>query len=287
MVDKIIFADENELDDGTREMLSDVRDTLRCQFTPLALLALARFPVYLHAAWRELKPNVRSRQFSALAEDVRIRAMRGAGAAGKDKLVSLLSDLNRESLDYSHDAMNAFEFLYPRLYLALLPLRNALNPETKSVPKVSMIEGANPSEIKRMREAANYKPVFVSEREAGRQAGIIFEDIKYFLELPYVPEMYQSIANWPILLGESWGEMHNYVESDDYQKARVSIEEPAVAYSSNFAVNNSRAMLQLQGLDDESIEEIAFILDHFTFVLPGFALQTSYLLDAISKARNV
>ena len=107
---------------------------------------------------------------------------------------------------------------------------------------------------------------YVEEAQASDRVMNVYADIKKTFGLPFVPNLFKSMANHPAYLEATWAR-HKAIMVAPGKLDRKTREVIALAVSATnnceYCVNAHTAALKQMGFDDEAITELMAVVDQF------------------------
>jgi hypothetical protein len=279
---RLRFVDEREVDGRTAEVLAEARRVLHVPWTPDALLALAAHPAYLDLAWRSLGPSMETGGFLGSAMYV-MEMARGAIREVYEPIYSpetlRARGLSEADLETAHRVLEAYGFLNPQLLLAVAALREAFDRE--EVGGKGRPEPRETTDAERRVETLAVRPLVDGALDASLEP--VLEHVRAVLNLPFVPDEYRTLANWPPLLQEAWEELQHLHAYAPYRRRGRALVYYSLSGSRFLAVplRANAAALREAGIPDGEIATIRETVKTFLTLLSTLTLTTAALEKAL------
>ncbi|HXG91429.1 MAG TPA: carboxymuconolactone decarboxylase family protein [Blastocatellia bacterium] len=106
----------------------------------------------------------------------------------------------------------------------------------------------------------------ISEQQATGQVKEIFDDVKHTLGLPFVPNLFKAMANYPAYLEASWHRFKVIMGPGKLDRKTKEILAFAVSAVSNceYCINAHAAGLKQMGVSTEELIEVLAVVDLFS-----------------------
>jgi hypothetical protein len=202
MVGRLQQIREGEAPAELAALYLDVRKELRLPFVPLLFRALAPHPGALRACWDQLRPNIATLPFEALADRLRIALAHAAVNLGTPLIEPVLASagLDVNDTDEIREQVDLFHYADPKVLLCLTALDAGL--ESSSWPRVRhpstrTFEAGAPLDTPEL--------VLTSENPGG-VAGELLDEIKRTLGLPVAEIELRALGHSPEFMDAAWRE---------------------------------------------------------------------------------
>ncbi len=268
---RLRFVSEDAADPVTREVLSDIRQTLGLPLLTIFYPALAAYPEFLRLHWAMMRPAVSTGNFFACGD--RLRADAYTRAHNYLRIPDLCSRLEDASLSQAArqelaSALDLFHYSNPLLLLLFAAQIQALegpvgeNKETVRRPPLPIF---------------SEKPLLVIEENASAAVRRRYDEIRRVLDLPYVNSAFAAMARYPDFLQLYWELLKSILQSPVYQQAEYAIRDSAWNLARELPGPMELSIDQLleAGMKQEDISSVARILDLFVRNLSGMVINVA------------
>lgn len=106
---------------------------------------------------------------------------------------------------------------------------------------------------------------YVEESQATGLVKEIFAQIKQAYGMPFVPNLFKAMANWPAYLESFWSRSRVIMGSGQLDRKTKEIIALAVSATNGceYCINAHTAALKRMGLDDGALTELMAVVDMF------------------------
>jgi hypothetical protein len=260
---------EDEVSPGTREILSEVRESLGLPVVPSLYRAYAAVPGFLEVHWEAFRPVVESRQFFLLG--ARLAAESYTRAHNYFEVWGVPAEAGTESaaaLPISQ-VLDYYQYLDPLLLLITAAQMQAFegqvgqseqNPEAAQHPEFPVA------------------PRLLSDAEATPTVQRIWGERRRILELAFISDEHRALATWPDFYQGYWGALKELLRSPVYADCQYRIGESAMRMAREMprGVETSIPQLLDAGLDEEEVSSLSRMNEAFMQALTGLVLDVSF-----------
>lgn len=215
----------DEAGDDVKPTYEEIRRTLRVPIVNMIFRTLANYPEYLNAAWKQIRPVARTREFEHAADEIREQ---GLLTNAPDRL-----DLDLASL-HDVERLRAFNetifYVLPKLLLVTTAWADALEREEDGArPELAAgAHGGEPTRSIPLGVADGTATVKLTDPSGTtKRVSEIFGSIKQQHGMPVVSSYYRGLANWPDFLDAAWSAIREHVGSAAYLARRQRLMDAA------------------------------------------------------------
>jgi hypothetical protein len=183
----------------------DIRQQLRLTFVPLLFRALAPHRGVLRACWQQLRPNVTTRAFEFLSDELRARLATAAVELGTPLIEPVLASagLDVDELDDLREQVDLFHYADAKVLLSAgaleaLVLGTAVGGHRLRAEALRRLPEGAP---------ADAPELMLMPEEPGGVEGELFHEINATLGLPVAEIDLRALGHWPELVEVGWREV--------------------------------------------------------------------------------
>jgi hypothetical protein len=267
-------VEEHEAGGETERVFHEIRQIVRVSGVSLSFRALATFEKSFPMVWDALRPNVESRAFEEMADELRREAVAIAQALprGATPPEPELGESQRYRLSA---ALDLYHYVNPKLLAFTAALRLSLRGELRGAAAEGSLPGAANEQIARGIPASMHPLEMASEDQDDPELQAIFDDVRKSHAQPQVAGEYRTMALWPEYLGRAWQRLKPLSRTQEYGRAVEALRDLArrLASSLPHRVDLSPGRLASEK-DHDAVMEVA---DRFERLLPSLVLNIALL----------
>jgi len=259
--------EEDDVSRDIKRIYTDARSALNLPYIPTLFKVLANHPEYLKAAWSDLAPVVRSKEFhsAALALEEYIYSLVVAGGWKFNEQRRELQDqrFSVEDTIFVADAVAIFAHGLPQiLLLARLLQAGYAGGQSGRI-----------SHIKQSSMIAQALSIHVpNEREAGLRSWLIYNDIKKTTGSKSVLSVLRFISPYPGYIASVWLDWKKVLKNSAVLRAKEEVSRRGAGLVIGLPVSDHRSPGKIKAEQWREIEET---VDGFVRMLPLFSLVTA------------
>jgi len=186
-------------------LFRDIRRELRLTYVPLLFRTLAAHRGALRAVWEQLRPNVATRAFETLADELRARLATQAVDLGVPLIEPVLSSvgLDVDEIDEIREQVDLFHYADPKVLLCVGALEGLVrgSPVGGHLLRAELLatlpEGAPP----------DVPELALMPEEPGGVVGELFHEVIRTLGLPVAEIDLRALGHWPPFVDAAWREV--------------------------------------------------------------------------------
>lgn len=216
-----------QADDRLKPIYEDIQRSLRVPIVNKIFRTLANYPDYLEQVWSELRPVISSLELEQRADELRGRALMNNAPATPVLSLSNINDADR--LAAFNDTIH---YVLPKLLLIVTAFHEASFGDVDGSSRKALGDTVVPLGTAN----GTAKVELVDPANAEGQVKQLFEDIKKRQGHLLVSSYFRGLAHWPEFLASAWGELQEYVGSNDYAARRSDLIETAQSYVRDWSV---------------------------------------------------
>lgn len=223
---RIETLEEGQSHGHIRAIYEDIQRVFGTPFVGSLFRALATQPGLLETVWLKLKPNMEAQAFVDISNSIRQRADSLAQLIFElENIYSWLHDhrFEREDIRRIFYTLEVLHYTNPKLLLATaaitVPITGISSPKVTR-RQASQITSDEP-------EFPNKIPQVMFE-QASNGVKEDYYDIVYIMGVPFVPDDFQALANWPPFLHKVWNILKPVMRSRTLLDEALSISEFAI-----------------------------------------------------------
>lgn len=267
---RLRLVSESDAPARTREIFSEVRQSLGLRAVPVLYQAYAIFPEFLEVHWEAFRPVVESRQFFLLG--ARLAAESYTRAHNYFEVPKLAE---REAVLTADGALPLSQVLDYYQYLApLLLLLAAAQLQAFEGPVGQPREASDPAHHPSFPVA----PHLLNDVEATLAVQHIWEERRRVLELAFVSEEHRALACWPDFYQRYWSALKEQLQSPLYADCQSRISESALKLARELPVCLETPIPKLleAGLEDDQLSSLARMSEVLVPALAGLLLDITF-----------
>lgn len=278
----IKILQEKNLDKPIHRIFDEIRETFHTYVVPDPFLTMAQVPTFLELAWIQLKPNIESRYFQEVVNEIQTRAMDGVGREYtlSDHATWLRArGYTPNQIDQIKEILYLDFWIDTQMLLAVTALEQTLEGRHAGG------DLSSPRDKVSVKQVSSILPHQILEEEALEEIHLLYEEIKEKMSITYIPMEFRALAVWPDYAEKAWQDLQVILRSESYRIIRGKLDV-FVATSVRrlpYAIHASRADLAVIGLNQEQMDLMMVTIREFQRILPGIILCCASLRRALDK----
>lgn len=267
---RLKLVSESEASGPTREIFSDLRQSLGVPAVPKLYQAYAAFPKFLETHWQAFRPVVQSGQFFLLG--CRLAAESYTRAHNYFEIHSFC---HRDAPPQVATALSLPQtFDYYQYLDPLMLLVAAAQMQAFEEPVGQPLR--NPGAAQHPRFAA--EPTLLGDAQAGLEVQRSWSERKRELDLAFVCDEHRALACWPEFYVEYWSALKQLLQSPVYADCQYRLAESALGLTAELPARVETSVTQLleTGLTDEQVASIVRINEAFMRAMTGLVLDVTF-----------
>lgn len=264
---------ENRADARLKAVYEKTKAALQVPWMGVVTMAFAHYPTFYDTLWDGLCAVCESAEFVAACRALRIHV---EAAAVPLKPARLLREL--ETLGYAEQELDEIRGVVEifsggnMLYLMIATAARLLL-EGHELSREGRIEPLAPRDA----SPAAARLVLIEPHHADAPTAAVYGDIKDTLGLPFVNTDYRALARWPSYFARAWTDLHDKIDSPDYESIVRSVHVFAIERWKTLPLPGrlSTASLRAAAERDAPLDEVLAVVRLFQWLLPGLAVNVA------------
>jgi hypothetical protein len=259
--------EESEVSPEAAQIYGEIKAAFDLPYVPSLFKVLAGCPNYLRAAWKDLGPVAKSREFTtsanAMEEFIRSRAISGAWRLGEQERLLAGQKVSTADMPVLAGVVGVFARGLPRMTLFVRLLQRGFSGGQRG----RITNGRQSPALSRL--ITVHVP---GEKEAGLRTWLIYNDIKRTTGSPVVMDQFRVLTPFPGYLAAVWQDSKRVMAQPEFLRVRDEIARRSIGLTSGLPVRDHRELAKTIG--PEQWRDIEATVDLCARQLPTLALLT-------------
>ncbi len=260
--------EEAEVAPELRRIYGDIRASFDLPFVPSLFKVLAGIPEYLKAAWDDLGPVTRSREFQsaswAMEEFARSLVVSGGWRfSDQQRLLSA-----QKFSFYDIEQLGGIAAIFARVAARMALFTRLLQKGYSSGQPGRVSNGRSVSALSRM--VTLHVP---NESDAGLRVWLIYSDIKRTLGSRNVPSLYRVLSPFPAYLASVWLDSKRTLSDATFARAREDVAKRTAGLLVGIPAKDHRKAAR--HVEPKQWRELEETVDNAARIQPQFVLRSA------------